>query len=531
MCKPKPGPRCSSHASEALGRAMAAVRVATKALNAPPVDATEQDQAALLAQYQAAVADAVEADRLYDTTPAGQDALRTDIEAATRAGEHGRVSDLQARLDAAVATRAKQVHDLASVDAAQSAMGALYGLDDDQAASVWRGAWKRAQPNKNPPSLAKWQAHVDAQIERLALSEHVSQDQFEALHRALRRARAAAPDPHTFAAMKDLSERADKAVRAVRRQQEVVVALRGASSEEVAERYRAYRAQYQTDFAHLPAAQRPDPPEEWVRGYGSKDMMAVSSPQDRATLYAMYRMQADPDAFETNPEQRFASIDLETAGPEGKDGFTPANGAIIEVGIVEHDAYGVEVSRYSQLIHPGEEVLARCGTGAVQVHGITPADVAGKPSWATVAPQIAARLDGRVMLAQNARFERDWLAHHMGAQSQPFEYYGPTVDTLTIARQHWADLPNHRLSTICGRVGVAYTDGHRAEHDADVTARSFFAMRDKIHADYLANPVRANVPQPPRGAGRRTSPVTRLRSGEFNPADAAGEWATPPTAA
>lgn len=413
-----------------------------------------------------------------------------------------------------------------------SAMRAIHHLDHSQAESVYHMARKKTRPNKTAPTREEWQALVDAQRDALALDDSVPLKEFERLYRYLTSVREEEPpDALTYAALKDLPGRAEKAVAAVRRQIHSAAALRGVHPDAVRERFQAYRDQYLRELRRLPADLRPDPPAEWVTGYRRKDMMAVSSPQDRATLYAMYRCQADPTAFPIDPGQRIASIDLETAAPPGRDGMSPENGCIIEVGIVEYDFSGRKIGRYSQLIRPTAEIAAACGTGAVEVHGITLDDVRDAPSWAEVAPATAERLAGRVMMAQNARFERDWLAHHLTAQKQSFEKYGPTIDTLTIARQHFSALPNHRLSTICGHVGVPYTNGHRAEHDADVTVRAFFRMRERIFATWAASPARANAPQPAVGAGLRprTGPnLQRLSGKDFDPTTVQDQWSTAP---
>lgn len=402
-------------------------------------------------------------------------------------------------------------------------------LDGPQTDAVFRKALKRARPAVADPTEAEWNAYLDARIYRLALDE-IDNPTYERLARRLHAAKTDVPDARTYAALQDIEMRAEKAVKAINRQVETAAAFRGADLDEVRERFAAYRAQYRKDLRTLPAAERPDPPQEWVEGFTTRDMMSVSAPADRATLYAIYRCQADPHAFASTTGKRFASIDLETAGPEGKAGFAPENGSIIEVGIMEYDEHGNEIAVYEQLIAPHPEVAARCGTGAVEVHGITMSDVAGAPEWGKVAAQVADRLHGRTLMAQNARFENGWLGHHLTAAGHDFDRHGPTVDTMCIAKQH-LPLDNHRLATICAAVGVDYTDGHRALHDARVAGQAFFAIRRAIHATYLSSPARANTPQPPVGYGQRRAPgpdarMIRSEAAEFDPATVTDRWAT-----
>lgn len=411
-----------------------------------------------------------------------------------------------------------------------AAMRAVHDLDLPQAHAVFTKAYDKARPPKNPIPQAKWEAFCDKQIELLALDQSVDATGFAKAAEHLHAAKAHLPDQHLWAAYQDYEQRMSKAVSAIRRQINSAAAFQGVTPAAAEERFEAFRAQYRREFASLPADQRPTPPEEWVRGFTTADMMAVSAPADAATLYAVYRLQADPDAF-ADTDARYASIDLETAGPAGKDGFEPVNGSIIEVGIVEYDACGNVTGRYETLVAPAPEVAKTCGTGAVDVHGITLADVADAPGWAAVAPEVAERMRGRIMLAQNARFERSWLTHHMGEMGEEFDGYGPTVDTYCLAKQHFPDMERHKLANICAQVGVAYTDGHRAMHDAEVAAQAFFKMRDHVHARFretniLGVAAPPLTPRKPLGAPNKQG-LSRLTAGDYAPATVHDPWATP----
>ena len=99
MCKPKPGPRCTPHMRERLDKVSARVEQARTKLAEHPAHARLQRRLA------AAEADLAETWALYDSTPGGQDDLRTAIEATT--DPDGR-SALTERLAAAQRLRAEQ---------------------------------------------------------------------------------------------------------------------------------------------------------------------------------------------------------------------------------------------------------------------------------------------------------------------------------------------------------------------------------------------------------------------------------------
>ena len=306
------------------------------------------------------------------------------------------------------------------------------------------------------------------------------------------------PDSVNFGAYKDIERAVQKSKEALQSEISKVAALQGVDKLTAESFYDGYRRQYIKEFAELPKTDQPNPPKSWVRGeFGhagyKNDFTSNFAPNDPASLYAIYRLRSDsnaiPEKYKTHLD--VASIDLETAGPEGPDGLRPEKGRIIEVGVVSYDAKtNKETGRYSQLIRPESLFLKRHGTGAMHVHQITPEDLAEKPAWETVKDDTRKALEGKVLLAQNARFEKSWLAYH----GDPI-FIGslPIVDTLDMARKH-LDIPDHKLSSICANVGVAYTDGHRATHDARVTGEAYFSLIKHIERIWKKKPSRANAP-------------------------------------
>lgn len=274
----------------------------------------------------------------------------------------------------------------------------------------------------------------------------------------------------------------------------VTAAFRGVHGSEMEKQFHAYADQYRD----LPEDERPVPPAEWlaakVPGHpGYKTLKA----KDPASIWAAYRCQSDPDGI--SGDAHYASIDLETSGPSDNRAFMPKFGAIIEVGIVVYDRHGDEVERYESLIRPSDEAANRVnedgtlqGTGAVDIHNITMDDVKDAPDWETISPEIKRMMSGRVTLAQNSPFENTWLEHHMGEEN--FDKGRGMSDTLVVARNNFV-LENHKLSTICEKVGVEYTNGHRAMHDAEVAAHAFFAMHNLFEEEYRARDYGLNQPR------------------------------------
>ncbi len=102
-----------------------------------------------------------------------------------------------------------------------------------------------------------------------------------------------------------------------------------------------------------------------------------------------------------------AIVDLETTGAH------PAWDRVTEIAVVEVQE-GEVVSEWSTLVNPGTGIPP-----AIQaLTGITNDMVADAPAFADLAPGLYERLEGRVFVAHNARFDLDHykiLARHLGA--------------------------------------------------------------------------------------------------------------------
>lgn len=197
-----------------------------------------------------------------------------------------------------------------------------------------------------------------------------------------------------------------------------------------------------------------------------QDTVGEALTSDQAdTLMALYE-NVDPALWGKN----IVAIDLETTR------LSPRKGHIIELGLTERDHRGNEVACLDILCGIPEPIIETHGTGAVEVHGITVDDVRTKPTFDRVASVILERLQGRVILAHNASFEKNWLSQHIPGF---VEADIPFIDTMQLATLFMPELPNSQLNTVCDALGVPYTNGHRAFHDAEVTAEAFFAMIEK----------------------------------------------------
>jgi len=493
MCEEFPGPRCSYDANKKL------VARHRRVLDAQKKYGTDSPQAQLAAaKYQNAVNE-------YDATPKGIQSLAEEL-AANPENE-----ELTRRLKVAEATRTLQTNALKEirngrVENIAVITSALKSFQDkEEAVSIIESSRESAEKYKlrgNPDNIkfsadekgyVKFLDNLETSLNNKYGEGNIPPEYAEALTNLKE---SDAPDFVNMQAYTNLPTAFDRSRKQLISEIKNAAALQGVSPKIAAEYYEAYRKQYKDEFADLPSSERPDPPEHWIRGeFGqsgyAKDPNSNFAPHDAASAYAIYRLRADDAAIPDymKHSRTIASIDLETAGPSGREGFEPEYGRIIEVGVKLYSPNGKEVGRMSQLIKPEQSFLDQYGTGAEHIHQISVKDLTDQPDWKSVSPQVSNTLRGKVMLAQNAPFERKWLSYHLTDFSKEM----PIIDTLDMSRKHF-DLPNHQLKTICENNGVAYTNGHRAFHDAEVTGAAYFKLKKNISKMWFNNSARKKAP-------------------------------------
>lgn len=133
----------------------------------------------------------------------------------------------------------------------------------------------------------------------------------------------------------------------------------------------------------------------------------------------------------------FTAIDFETANKY-------ANSACSLAAVTMNDDRCVKEG-YT-LIQPP---FMRFDPGNIQIHGITPDQVAHKPKFDALWDRIRPHLEGRILVAHYAVFDTRVLrsllrTYHL---EKPQASYACTVE---ISRRVWPDLPNHKLDTVAG---------------------------------------------------------------------------------
>jgi DNA polymerase III subunit epsilon len=174
-----------------------------------------------------------------------------------------------------------------------------------------------------------------------------------------------------------------------------------------------------------------------------------------------------------------AFLDLETTGTRA------IADRITEIGVVRVDADpagGIPLVReWSTLVDPGVRIPA----AIVALTGITDAMVSGAPSFAAVAKDVTALLDGCVFIAHNARFDYGFLKHEFARVERTFT--ARVLCTVRLSRRMFPEAQGHSLDAVIARLGLDVADRHRALGDA----RAIWSFVQRLYERFDAGMIEA----------------------------------------
>lgn len=148
-------------------------------------------------------------------------------------------------------------------------------------------------------------------------------------------------------------------------------------------------------------------------------------------------------------------LDVETTGTNA------VYDRITEVGLVEMDR-GRVVGEWSALVNPG----VRIPSVIQAMTGITDEMVALAPAFEEIAPRLLARLDGKLLVAHNARFDYGFLRNEF--RRAGLRYTSRVLCTVKLSRKLHPQESRHGLDALMARHGIACEARHRALGDARV---------------------------------------------------------------
>jgi len=158
-------------------------------------------------------------------------------------------------------------------------------------------------------------------------------------------------------------------------------------------------------------------------------------------------------------------VDLETTGA------TAATDRITEIGIVEVSAAGV--SEWSSLVNPGVPI-----SGFIErLTGISNEMVEHAPTFSELAETVLERLQGRLFVAHNARFDYGFLRSEFKRAGVDFR--ATVLCSVKLSRKLFPQYFKHSLDTLIERYELCATGRHRALADAQLIHQFW----QRIHRD------------------------------------------------
>ncbi len=162
-------------------------------------------------------------------------------------------------------------------------------------------------------------------------------------------------------------------------------------------------------------------------------------------------------------DQHWVALDLETTGLDTE------NDDIIEVGAVKYR--GAErLEEFQRLVNP----LRPLPEFVQSLTGITPTELAKASPFSAVADELQWFLGACPIVGHNIGFDAAFL-HRMGLRTP-----GPLYDTLDMASVLMPTQIGYALGHLAEVMGIGPVVAHRAQADAETTARVFLALLDRL---------------------------------------------------
>ena len=172
----------------------------------------------------------------------------------------------------------------------------------------------------------------------------------------------------------------------------------------------------------------------------------------------------------------YAVVDVETTGGSYGRGHRMTEIAIYEV------RCGVVKDEYRSLVNPGRTIPRHIAA----LTGISNDMVSSAPFFDHIAANVLERLEGRIFVAHNARFDWGWVSRQLA------EAVGEVPDverlcTVQMARRLIPRLRRRNLDAITRHFGIDVADRHRAHGDALATARVLIRLLDEASRQGLSD--------------------------------------------
>ena len=177
-----------------------------------------------------------------------------------------------------------------------------------------------------------------------------------------------------------------------------------------------------------------------------------------------------------------AFVDLETTGA------TASLDRITEIGIILVDESGVQ--EWSSLVNPE----TRISGFTESLSGISNEMVANEPRFCDLANRVYKMLEGRILVAHNARFDYAFLKQSF--MREGIDFSAKTLCTVKLSRRLYPGYSKHNLDTLIERHGLKVSGRHRALADAQLIHQFWDKIQATIPQETIQSALKALLGRP-----------------------------------
>ena len=177
---------------------------------------------------------------------------------------------------------------------------------------------------------------------------------------------------------------------------------------------------------------------------------------------------------------RLAFVDVETTG------LSPTENRIAEIGVVT--VGGGSVERWTTLLRTSSRGERTAPLGS-SPHGTPDA-----PCFSDIAADLARRLEGRLFVAHNARFDYAFLRSEF--ERAGIAFHPDVICSVMLSRHLSPGLAHHDMDSLASRHGFRVEERHRALPDADLVWQLWQALHRQHPKARIADVVGALLSGP-----------------------------------
>lgn len=179
-------------------------------------------------------------------------------------------------------------------------------------------------------------------------------------------------------------------------------------------------------------------------------------------------------------EDEAVVFDIETTG------LSAVHNKIIEIGAVRIKN-GEILERFDEFVDP----LVHIPEEITELTSISDETVRGADTVDKVLPRFLEFIGSCPIIAHNANFDTGFI--RVASESLGLTFSNPYLDTVALSRFLNTDLKSHKLDSLQRYFGLDDFHHHRASDDAEMLARIFFCMVDKLKKYNISDYEKLNV--------------------------------------